>query len=159
MRRIGQCLNTKLTEIYQQAVKLDEFNAKLSDYLPATFHDHCHVGSFSKGCLIIVADNAAWASQLRYCVPELRDRLRSDAGIYKLTSIKVTVAATEQIKVLEQKSKLKLSKKARDAIIASGDQCSYEPLKQALLHLGSSVVKQEKKMEISHPTKHKNRTK
>ena len=137
MRRIGQCLNTKLVEICQRADQLGAFNAQLYDYLPALLHPHCHAGSFSKGCLTIVAHDPVWASQLRYCIPELRDKLRREAGIYQLTSIKITVSVEETTRPVKKINTPALSLKAREAIVDSGNQCAYLPLKEALLHLGS----------------------
>lgn len=137
MRRITQCLNTRLIEICKRAVQLEELNSKLYAYLPLSLQEHCHVGSFTGGCLIIVVSNAVWASELRYSLPALRDTLRKEAGIYQLSSIKVTVATLEATPSAKDNLSLSLSSKAREAIIACGEQCSYEPLKRALAQLGS----------------------
>ena len=137
MRRINRCLNTRLIQICQRTVQLEELTSKLNNYLPASLREHCHVGSFNKGCLIIVASNPAWASQLRYSLPELRDKLRIEAGVYQLSSIKVTIASVEATHSIKHPNAPSLSTKARDAITAGGDQCSYLPLKQALHHLAS----------------------
>ena len=137
MRRINRCLNTRLIQICQRTVQLEELTSKLYSYLPSPLQDHCHVGSFNSGCLIIVASDAAWASQLRYSLPDLRDKLRKEAGIYQLSSIKVTIATIEAIHSIKRPDSPLLSNKARDIITAGGDQCSYLPLKQALHHLAA----------------------
>jgi hypothetical protein len=92
LRHITRCLNTKLIDICQRAIKLEEINEKVHTHLPEQLRNTCHVGSFKNSCLILVATNPAWASQLRYALPELRDKLRSEAGIHQLASIKVTVS-------------------------------------------------------------------
>ena len=137
MRRINRCLNTRLIDICQRTVQLEELNLKLLHYLPESFHEHCHVGSFNRGCLAIVADDAVWASQLRYVIPELRDNLRAKAGIYQLSSIKVTVATTviTSSTTSVNPNPPQLSTKARDTIHDLGNHCNYLPLKQALHHL------------------------
>ena len=133
MRRINRCLNTRLVEICKRTVQLEELNSKLIGYLPPSLQEHCHVGSFNGGCLVIVANNPVWASQLRYSVPELRDKLRKEAGIYQLTSIKVTVAAVEVAHFAKRNTTTPtLTTKARETLIAGGDQCSYQPLREAL---------------------------
>ena len=91
MRHITRCLNTQLAEICQRAIKLEELNAKIYNYLPEAVREHCHVGSFNNSCLILVTRDPVWASQLRYALPELRDKLRSEAGIHQLACIKVSV--------------------------------------------------------------------
>ena len=91
MRHITRCINNQLAEICQRAIKLEELNARIYNYLPETLRDQCHVGSFNNSCLVLVTSDPVWASQLRYALPELRDKLRSEAGIHQLASIKVSV--------------------------------------------------------------------
>ncbi len=92
MRHITRCLNPKIIDICQRAIKLEELSAKLTHYLPDNLRERCHVGSFTNGCLVLVTQDPVWASQLRYSLPELRDALRTKAGLYQLVSIKVTVS-------------------------------------------------------------------
>lgn len=92
MRHITRCLNIQLADICQRAIKLEELNAKIHDYLPEALREQCHVGSFNNSCLILVTRDPVWASQLRYALPELRDKLRSEAGIHQLASIKITIS-------------------------------------------------------------------
>ncbi|HBI22194.1 MAG TPA: hypothetical protein DDY37_06395 [Legionella sp.] len=91
MRHITRCLNTQLLDICQRAIQLEALDEKINTYLPEALRDQCHVGSFKNSCLVLVTSDPVWASQLRYALPELRDRLRSEAGIHQLASIKVTV--------------------------------------------------------------------
>ncbi|MDP3706335.1 MAG: DUF721 domain-containing protein [Legionellaceae bacterium] len=95
MRHITRCLNPKLTEICLHAIKLEEVSAILLSYLPDNLKDHCRVGSFRNGCLTLVTHDPVWASQIRYTLPELRDTLRSEAKLYQLASIKITIDVTQ----------------------------------------------------------------
>ena len=128
MRRISQCLNTKLAEIYQRAIILDELNAKVISMLPEQLRGHFSVGSFNQGCLVLITQDPVWASQLR-----------KDAGIYQLASIKISVSADGIVQPATLKKFPPLSAKARDIIIAGSEQCDYTPLKKALEQLGAHV--------------------
>jgi len=133
MRRIDKCLNDKLVKIYQHSVKINELNYMLSDFIPEALRKHFTVGSFDKGCLILITTDSVWASQLRYYLPELRDRLRKEAGIYQLGSIKINLSTDNYTPLSGSMKKiLPLSTKARETIIAGIDQCDYQPLKTAL---------------------------
>lgn len=139
MRPIKQCLNKQLANICQQSIELEELTQKLSALLPENLVACCHVARFNKGRLILTTPNAAWASQLRYAIPELRDRLRKEAGMYQLMSIEIIInhssGHTEQ-KTKAQKAKPpKLSEEAKATIISESQFCTYEPLQQALFHL------------------------
>ena len=135
MQHITRCLNSKLLAICHRAIQLEELNTKLYDYLPESLREHCLVGSFTNSCLVLITTDPVWASQLRYILPELRDKLRTEAGIYQLASIKITVAAEKKMVVTKQTRACVLSDKAREVITAGGELCDYPPLKQAFRHL------------------------
>lgn len=137
MRRINYYFNARLTEICKQAFALESLNQMLQQTLPTHLQPHCQVSSFNNGCMVIMVDDPVWTSELRYFVPELRDSLRKDAGLYKLSSIKIVLA--EPINNLPKRNKaLKLSNHARTTLRQGSDQCQYEPLKEALLALSKS---------------------
>ena len=147
MRRIDKCLNDKLVEIYQHSVKVNELNCKLSDFLPEALRKHFTVGSFDKGCLVLITTDPVWASQLRYHLPELRDRLRKEAGIYQLGSIKISLSTNNYTPLSASRKKiLPLSIKARETIIAGIDECHYEPLKTALEKFVSNACRTGNKL-------------
>lgn len=83
-----------------------------------------------------------WATQLRYILPELRDRLRKEAGLYQLSSIKVTVNTPSfQQEEHIQLHKNALSERAKATIVHESQQCTYEPLQKALLRLADHEEK------------------
>ncbi len=136
MRSISRCLNKQLADICQRSVQLEELANKVKQLLPENLAEECLVGSFNKGCLLLTTTNAGWASQLRYAIPELRDKLRAEAGMYQLTSIKVAVI--EPPVHYEQSRPTKkhvISEKAKATILSESHHCTYEPLQKALLHL------------------------
>lgn len=139
MRPINQCLNPQLATICQQAMELEEVQAKLAHFLPEKLKTSCQVGSFNKGCLTITTSDAVWATPLRYLIPELRDQLRA-AGLYKLLSIKISISE-QKPEVLEKKKNKKirgLSENARSIILSESEQCKDEKLKEALKNLARS---------------------
>ncbi len=136
MRSINRCLNKQLAELCQRAVQLESLSTKLTQLLPNELANECKVGSFNKGCLLLTTTNAAWASQLRYLIPELRDKLRKEAGLYQLSSIKIAVdEPVFQYEKPVKSNNISLSEKAKATIISESEHCSYQPLQQALLEL------------------------
>lgn len=135
MRRIHRYMNQNLQSICKRVLQLEELDAKLQAVLPEILQGKCHVRSFNQNCLSIITTDAVWATQLHYCLPEIRDKLRKEAGIYQLTSIKVTVA-NSTLDASRPKSFLpSISTKAQATIIAEAEQCDYLPLKEALIKL------------------------
>lgn len=135
MKSIRYCLNKQLADLCKHAVELEELSQKISQLLPPDLAPHCKISSFNKGCLVLSAADAVWSSQIRYAIPELRDKLRK-AGIYQLSSIKVNVEHQLQEYKKPQKSiHYELNEKTKENIISESQQCTYEPLRKALLHL------------------------
>ncbi|TAL64274.1 MAG: DUF721 domain-containing protein [Legionella sp.] len=150
MRSISRCLNKQLAEICERSVQLEELSDKITHLLPPNLAAMCKVGSFAKGCLVLTTTDAVWASQLRYAIPELRDKLRSEAGMYQLSSIKINVIEpTIDYNKTKTTSGPSLTTKAKETIIRESQQCSYEPLKEALLHLADSddALNQPKRLQ------------
>lgn len=140
MRRINRCLNPRLIDICQRTRQLEELNTAIAHFLPPTLKEYCHVGSFNKGCLIIVVKDPAWGSQLRYILPELRDKLRAEAGLYQLSSIKISIdAGSMEPTILKKTNKRSLSTKTLEGMVSSADQCDYAPLKKALNQLAKHL--------------------
>lgn len=137
MKSIKYCLNKQLAEIAQRSLQLEELSLKVAQFLPQELAPHCHVGSFNKGCLLITTNNAVWASQLRYAIPELRDKLRKEAGMYQLSSIKVDIGDTVALpqSTIKKTPPHVLSDSAKATLLSESEHCSYQPLKSALLHL------------------------
>ncbi|CDZ75841.1 Zn-ribbon-containing, possibly RNA-binding protein and truncated derivatives [Legionella massiliensis] len=139
IRPINRCLNVQLLNLCQRAIALEELNDKIKANLPSPLRDNCQAAAFNRGSLVISTLNAAWATELRYQVPELRDRLRK-AGLYQLTSIKITIAdiAPQLIPNKASPESHPLSEGARDCLKTASEHCSYPPLKEALFHLANA---------------------
>jgi hypothetical protein len=138
MRQITDCLNPSLAKLCSRVIELESLTAMVQLYLPKASSRHCVVGSFNKGCLVLVVTDPVWASELRYSLPELRDRLRRDAKLHQLITIKINMILTTDASAPAPKkhaSSPRLTADARETILSGGSQCDYPPLKQALNHL------------------------
>lgn len=136
MRPIKDCLNKQIAELCKRSIELEELSDKVKQLLPPSLAPHCFVGSFYKGCLTLTTSSASWASQLRYAIPDLRDQLRKEAGIYQLTTIKISIIdVLHTQEPISRPSIHSLSDQAKSTILSESENCSYQPLKKALFHL------------------------
>lgn len=77
--------------VCKRAIELESLTAILQAHLPAQYHAYCTVGGFNNGCLTLQVTQPLLATELRYLLPDLRDTLRSKAGLYQLVNIKMIV--------------------------------------------------------------------
>ena len=138
MRRITQCFNTPLAAIYKQASQLEALTTLVQNYFKKTQHASvpCTVSRFTNGCLILAVDDPVWAAQLRFELPNLRDKLRQE-GLHQLTSIQINMLpATPAAKPPEKKDRdASISNDAKRNIRESAAHCSYAPLQEVLQRL------------------------
>lgn len=125
-------------ELCQRSIQLEELSSKVAQLLPAHLAAVCRVGSYNKGCLVLTTQDSVWASQLRYALPELRDRLRKEAAMYQLSSVQIMVQIPTTAGAQKNRATPPhLSDGAKATIINESQQCAYQPLKKALLHLAT----------------------
>ena len=117
MQLIKHALNPNLKIIYQHTQQIISLNKIIKQYLPQNVQEHCNVGCFQNGCLNLIIDNPIWAAELRFYLPQLRDKLRQDAGLYQLSSIKIKIQATHLMPNVTPKKSHNLSKIARESLL------------------------------------------
>lgn len=136
MPSIAHCLRQPLAALGQDTLQLQALTKTVHSLLPPQLALQCQVSHFSKeGRLLLTTSQATWASQLNYFIPELRDKLRKEAGLHQLSSIKVKVQDPSLYKKTTPKAPFTLSDQTKATIISESQLCSYQPLKKALLHL------------------------
>lgn len=74
-------------QILDKVEELRLLNEVLVRYIDSDLAPHCQVANFRAGCLVIMANSAAWATRLRYTFPELLSRLRYEGRLYNLSSL------------------------------------------------------------------------
>lgn len=68
----------------QQLIKL---NQVWQLAIPSELHGHTHVANFREGYLIIECDSAAWATRLRYLLPDIKQQLLNYPDLRDLIQI------------------------------------------------------------------------
>lgn len=141
MKPIKDCLNPQLIKICQHTKQLETLNETLKRYLSSPLVDHCQVGHFAQGCLVITTTSSSWATELRYSLPNLRDKLRKEAGLYQLASIKIQIIeqTTQPTTPAKSRNKVTLSAAAREIIENAAAQSTYPPLQDALYKLSQTT--------------------
>lgn len=137
MRPIRTCMNKTLKTICKQAMQIEQVSELVQPLLPDSLQNECQVASFHRGRLKLVCKNPNKATELRYLLPELRDKLRINAKLYNLMSIDVIIQYElnhSKPHVLKSNNMV-LSEKTKSHLLQFASECQYQPLQEALYRL------------------------
>lgn len=72
--------------IQKKVLHLNQLNAVWKKNWP-DLAQHSRIANFREGCLVIEVDNAAWATRLRYLIPDLSQKLLNPMQLDTLKNI------------------------------------------------------------------------
>ena len=82
------CINPNIISIYKKSADLESMNDKILKHLPSSVRTQVSIASYDKGVLVLCYHNNAISNELRFLLPELRSKLRSNEMMYTLVNIK-----------------------------------------------------------------------
>jgi hypothetical protein len=101
--------NEQLNKLYHHAKDICALNEKLHKYLAPPLRSHCNVANYSDETLTVNADTSAWASKLRYCIPDILKFAKLECGLSNLKTVRVRVSPIHHKSNLSKTGQSKLS--------------------------------------------------
>ncbi|MEE9451303.1 MAG: DciA family protein [Gammaproteobacteria bacterium] len=135
MQHILDNQNNQLQSIISKSKRLACLDQQVKKNLLADLAPHCTVANLQAGHLVIAVDSAVWATHLRYQIPELLQKLRTDEQVPQLITIRCYVKQAVPEAKKRSREPLKLSQQSIDNIISTAGYVKDEALQQALLRL------------------------
>lgn len=130
----------KAQDILQQARKLRAITAVLSEQLPEYIRAHCQAGYLDEKYLVLIVDNSAWATQLRYLVPQLKKQLIQNGLLNEQQAVRIKVVHEVSSKRLSTlPPPLPLSRNNAALLRNTADSMADDELKSALLKLSRRI--------------------
>lgn len=117
--------------------QLTDLNNIWQTQLDSTLAQHCRVANFREKCLIIEVDSSAWATRLRYLIPELLKSLRSFTEFTGLQAIEWYIQPPTPLTFhpdIPHKRPI-LSADSKEIILETAKNIGAEKLKKALRNL------------------------
>lgn len=90
IKKAVNCINADMLQLYKKTAERDQVASKVKAYLPEHLQDHVQINSFDKGILSLSATSQACLTELRYLLPDLRNKLRQQAHFYQLVNIQLS---------------------------------------------------------------------
>ena len=134
--RLGRIV-TRLTQLKQltaQAERLEALDRLFGRDLSAALRAHVRLAAVRDGCLVVHADSAAWATQLRYRTPEIIASLPAEPEFAGVRSLRVPNRAPAAAPP-PMPARARMSLDAAAAIEAQAEHVADERLRAALRRL------------------------
>lgn len=121
----------------QQLIKLNQiWQAAISNQL----NEHTRVANFREGYLIIECDSAAWATHLRYLLPDIKQKLLKHPDFADLVQIEWSVQPAFHTQPTQLKSlPFALSSTNAELLKNAADNIRIKSLQEALLRIAEHV--------------------
>lgn len=135
--------NEQLNNLYTHAKDIYALNEKLQKHLTPSLSSHCSVANYSEETLTIIADTSAWASKLRYGVPDILNYAKRECGLSKLKSVRIKVSprhrktAQSNLSTMLPVRKASLSKKSADFIKSVATSIKDPALHKSILKISN----------------------
>jgi hypothetical protein len=135
-----------LKKVVQAAIELQAITTLLQQLLEPELASHCRASEWNNNCLTLAADNAAWATRLRYQQSTILSQLRTQPQFMGLGSIRIEVQAAETPLIAAPstrptKPRMTLSTAAAAGIKATAEKIEDPALKAALEKLAERSTK------------------
>lgn len=136
--KIGEHLSgshNSLATIFEKASLLRQLNDLFKNAIDPELAKHCLVANYRSSILVVEAQSAAWAMQIRYRANELIKNLRALDVFKKLERIECYILPnSESLKTIPDKT-INLSKEDAELLISTSESIKNPALKNALLRL------------------------
>lgn len=84
--------NTQLTKLISQTAQHKNYAHILNSLLDPNLAQHCNFAKLHKDTLVLVVDSAAWATRLRYAIPDILKILVTQPLFQEVKKIRYLVA-------------------------------------------------------------------
>lgn len=136
--------NATLDGLIQRCRRLQQLEQRLAACLDIQSVMHCRVVNVHQGVLLLGVDSAAWATRLRYQLPDLLVCARRQHGLAGLQSIQLSILpAPDSAPQTVKHGPPELSRESALALRGCADSIEHDGLRQALERLAGRETKKK----------------
>ena len=140
LRRCSAVLDDASGPLLQRARKLQRLEQATLDLLPPDLAAHCRVVNLRNETLILAAGSAAWATRLRFAIPDLIKQFRCQHAL-ELRAIEVRIQKNPFTTQTVEYSKPVLSGASAELLAQTARGIDHPGLREALYRLASRTGK------------------
>lgn len=143
MDRLDGLLSRRFKHVVDKARQLNGWQQQLDSVLDPLLRGHIQVANYHDGRLKLMAENATWATRVRFAAPQLLVALKGSPGGIDLTDISCVVRPPIIPPTRPQpKTERSISAEARDLLASTAETIKDPKLKDALQKLSGKNLPQ-----------------
>jgi hypothetical protein len=123
-----------LHPLTHHSAKIATIQNVIKSHLDESLSQHLTVANFDEDAIILHASNSAWASRLRYNIPEIQNIARDQCNLPNLRTIRIKVVPEQQDREIQTRE-IQLSTETKTLISEIAETVESDDLKAALLRL------------------------
>jgi hypothetical protein len=133
-----------LAKLLAQTDKLQHINRIFNAYLPPHLHGHAMITTMSPKQWVVQTDSSAWATRLRYVLPNLREQMRDHLKKeVPLLTVRIITDSTVA-KSASEPRRMQLTEETAQLLEGTARDMNDQRLGSALLRLSRHVAKSSK---------------
>lgn len=114
--------------------RITKLQSKIRSEMGPPLSEHLIIANYSNKTLTIHTENPAWASKLRFNIPNILKISQSKCGLAELSTIRIKVIPSDSNKEKPDR-KLKLSEQSKEMIRKTAETTKDNKLRSVLLRL------------------------
>lgn len=123
------------TNLVKKAQTIQQIGKNLIAELDPSLRDHCTLANIQQDVATLITTSPAWATRLRYNIPQILSILRDQLGQTKLKTIRIKIVPVTSFFPVSTIPKPVLSKNSSELILQTANSIEDENLRNVLLKL------------------------
>lgn len=131
--------------LQKKVYELKNLNQRWRAEVPSPLSAYSRVANFRDQCLIIEIDSAAWATRLRYLLPDISKKLKHYPELHTLKHIEWYIQPPSHTSIAKEKPSLSLTASNARLLYVTAKHTTIKALQEALLRVAQhSTVNRER---------------
>lgn len=135
----------KAANLITYSIWLSQLTRQIHHILGQPLAEHCQVVNLRYDVLVLQTDSPAWATKLRYLLPEILPKIRALTGLDTIRAAQVKVVPPECVSTKKLPQPNKLSVTSGKCLTSAAHSTPHADLRAALLSLASHALVHKEK--------------
>lgn len=83
--------DSPLSDLYKKAQRIQEIDHKLKNHLDPSLRNHFELANIDTDVVVILVNNSAWATRLRYNIPAILDTINNQLNFKTVKTVRIKV--------------------------------------------------------------------